>query len=439
MASESSASRTMTRRNFLRTTVAVSGIATFGPAFSRTAFATGETTTGVLPAWAREYAPAVSGPFDPGTGMFNWKAVGAEANVLRTKQSLVDSFVSDQHHLFVGDSLTAGWNDSSGNAQGADRDKSWPYVYRRALTSTLGLPEGGTGVVRAMETIGTFASYRDARWSPGPNNVSVIAKGHYVQISNATLTFDSARTGFTPVAGDTVAVTYLDAGTIQVIVDARPAVKLIGGNSGAVKRYVVSGLPRTPHKVVVKAGFGATGKVVGAEVYQQRGISAHNVAQGGSGVTGDVQKDWSYPANGTAALSMSKCFSSFGGYAKTPSTVFICLGANDLNANRSNLGAIRDGIAQTAAYYKANSDIVMIAEPHFSPTFSTVDIKPLLGMLYQLCYDNNWPLWDLEHFTGGYEKLLAAGLIGDATGHFKPEGYALMGKAMAGVVASSLG
>ncbi len=431
--------RRLNRRNFLRTTIAASGVAALGPSLGQAAFATDEPAAVVLPAWARQYAPGVAGPFDPATGIFNWRPSGAGENVARTRSSLTDAFGADQHHLFIGDSVTAGWNSLSPTFTGSiDRDKSWPYYYRRSLTSRLGLPEGGTGMVRTFDLNGATASYFDARWSPGPNGISVQPKGHFVQVVNTTLTFDSAKAGFTPVTGDAVAVMYIDAGSIQVSVDAQPFVVVPGGNTGAVRRYQVTGLARTTHKIRIKTGLGVTGRIIGAEVYQQRGISAHNVAQGGSGVTGNVQKDWSYPATGTAATSMSKCFSGFTGYAKTPSTVFICLGGNDLNSNKTNLGAIRDGILETAGYYKANSDIVIIAESHGSQTFSKVDIKPLLGMLYQLCYDNNWPLWDLEHFLGGYEALKAAGLTGDAYGHLKPAGHALMGQTMAGIVAGSL-
>ncbi len=432
--------RSVSRRALLRTTAAVSGVVATSPVLGQAAFAAAaESTDGFLPAWARQYAPGVSGPFDPTTGMFNWRTSGAGENVARTRSSLTGAFSSDQHHLFVGDSVTAGWNSLSLTFSGTiDRDKSWPYYYRRALTTRLGLPEGGTGMVRTFELNGMTTPYVDGRWSPAPNGIGVQAKGHFVQVSNATLTFNSAAAKFTPVSGDTVAVMYIDAGNFAVSIDGKAFVTVPGGKTGVVKRYAVAGLANTPHKVAIRTGLGVSAKIVGAEVYQQRGISAHNVAQGGSGVTGNTQKDWSYSADGTAAGSMSRCFSNCSGYCKPPSTVFVCLGGNDLNSNKTNLGAIRDGILETANYYRANSDIVIIAEAHGSQTFSKVDIKPLLGMLYQLCYDNNWPLWDLEHFTGGFEAMKAAGLTGDAYGHLTPAGYALMGQTMAGIVAGSL-
>src|SRR5205085_6924555 len=99
------------RRSFLRTAAAASGLATLGVGLRGPAYGdgidlgAGEPGDGVLPAWAKQYAPSVSGPFDAATGVFNWRPSGLKQNVTRTKESLTGAFSRDQHHLFVGDSI----------------------------------------------------------------------------------------------------------------------------------------------------------------------------------------------------------------------------------------------------------------------------------------------------------------------------------------------
>lgn len=381
-----------------------------------------------IPTWVPTH---LRSSFDPATGMFNLKA----DNTARTRASLANASLSQQNHVFVGDSVTAGWNSLSPTFQGkVDRDKSWPYYYRRALNAKLGLPvENSTGLVRSFELNGYTSPYMDSRWSPTTNGVGIQAKGHYVNVTNSSFTFDSAAKGFTPISGNAVAVTYLDSGTFKVSIDGGLAVTIKGTKTGKVMRYMKTGLANKPHKVKISVGFGVSTHIVGAEVYSGKGIAANNIAQGGSGVTGDKQDDWSVP--GVPSVSMSGAFSSPAAYSNTPSTVFIALGGNDLNSNADNLAAIRDGILETANLYQ-NSDIVIITVAHGSPTFSKVDIKPLLTMLYQMSYDNNWPLWDLEYVTGGYEKLAEQGLTGDTYGHMTPEGHRILGEKMADIIAN---
>lgn len=413
------------RNTLFRPVVAVLAVATFGITASQLV-ALADTA---LPAWAPS---GLNAPFDPATGMFNLKA----DNTVKTRAALANAGTAQQNTVFVGDSVTAGWNSLSPTFQGkVDRDTSWPYYYRRAMNTKLGLPvESGTGLVRSFELNGYTGPYMDARWSPTTNGVGIQAKGHYVNVTNSSFTFDSAAKNFTPVTGTAVAITYFDSGTFKVSIDGGAAITVTGTKTGAIKRFVKTGLANKAHKVKIGVGFGVNTQIIGAEVYQNRGISASNVAQGGSGVTGDTQDDWSVP--GAPAVSMSAAFSNPTAYSSTPSTVFIALGGNDINSNADNLGAIRDGILETANFYRA-SDIVIITPAHGSPSFSKVDIKPLLTMLYQLAYDNNWPLWDLEYVTGGYEGLAAQGYVGDTYGHLTPAGHKMLGDKMANIIANA--
>lgn len=381
------------------------------------------------PAWV---PPALTGHFDSSTGMFNYKA----ANTVRTRASLTGAATAQQNHLFVGDSISAGWNALTPTFQGKiDRDKSYPYYYRRALNTKLNLPaETGTGLVRTFELNGYSTPYFDARWSPGPNGVGVQAKGHYVNVTNSSVTFNSAAKNFTSVAGTAVGVTYIDASDFKVSIDGGAAVTVKGTKTGKVMRYNKTGLTNKAHTVKVAVAFGANAKIVGAEVYSPKGISAHNVAQGGSGVTGGKQDDWSVA--GDPSLVMSSTFNNASAYSSKPSTVFIELGGNDLNTNAANLAAVRDGIKETADLYPG-SDIVILGLAHGSSQFSKVDIKPLLTMLYQMAYDNNWAYWDLEYVTGGYDGLAAMGYVGDNYGHITPAGYKWLGEKLANIVANA--
>lgn len=383
-----------------------------------------------MPSWAPR---GLNAPFDPTIGMFNFRA----DNMAKTINSLSNAATSQQNHVFVGDSFMAGWNskDILGNGT-IDRDKTLPYFYRRTLNTALNLPtESGTGLVRPFEVKGGLLGnipYSDGRWSK-PDGLFSKEKGHYVMVSNGKLTFNSAAKGFTPITGTNIALTYQDTGPFSVSVDNGAFVKVNSNKTGAVKRYEVAGLANTTHQITIKVDFGQKVHVIGAEVYSNKGIAAHNIAQGGSKATGGAQDDWSVP--GDPSVSMSGAFSPASAYSSAPSTVFITLGGNDLNKNAKNLGAIRDGIWETAQFYK-NSDIIIVAEAHGSPGFSTVDIKPLLTMLYQMAYDNNWALWDLEYLTGGYEPMAAQGLTGDTYGHLKPAGYQMLGVKLANFMAN---
>src|SRR5205085_11369845 len=132
----------------------------------------------------------------------------------------------------------------------------------------------------------------DARWSPGPTGVGVTGRDHYLSVSNASVTFDSGKAGFTPGIGTAVAVVYLDSGSFTVTVDGGIARPVTGTGTGAVKRFEVRGLPAGTHVVKVQASQ-APVSVVGAEVFAASGFSAGTVAQGRSGLTGGRQQDWS--------------------------------------------------------------------------------------------------------------------------------------------------
>ncbi len=378
------------------------------------------------------YVPAnLTTLFDPATGMFNYKA----DNMARTRASLANATTSQQNHVFVGDSITAGWNALTPTFQGKiDRDKSMPYYYRRLLNTKLNLPvESSTGLVRTFELNGYSSPYFDARWSPGPNGVGVQARGHYINVTNSSATFDSAAKGFTPVAGNTVAISYYDSGTFKVSIDGGAAITVTGTKTGTIKRFVKTGLANKAHKVKISVSFGVSTQIIGAEVYSNKGIAAHNIAQGGSGVTGDTQDDWSVA--GDPKIAMSSQFNNPTNYSSQPSTVFIELGGNDLNKNANNLGAIRDGIFETAKLYP-NSDIVLLSVAQGSSQFTKTDINPLMTMLYQLAYDNNWPLWDIQYVTGGYDGLVIKGYVGDTYGHLTPAGYKWLGEKMANIIAN---
>ena len=380
-----------------------------------------------LPAYAPTSVSTAS--FNTATGMFNLTA----ANTARTRASFTNAKSVQQNEVFVGDSITAGWNALSPTFQGTiNRDKSWPYYYRRALNTKLGLPaESGTGLVRAFELNGYSTPYFDGRWSPGPNGVGVQAKGHYVNVTNSSVTFNSAAKNFTPVTGTAVGVSYFDGGDFKVSIDGGAAVTVKGGKTGKIMRYSKTGLANKAHTVKIGVGFGVSVQVVGAEVYSPKGIIASNVAQGGSGVTGDKQDDWS--VSGDPKVAMSSTFSNPALYSNAPSTVFIELGGNDLNSNADNLSAIRDGILETASQYQG-SDIILLSLAQGSAQFSKVDIGPLQTMLYQLAYDHNWPLWDIQYVTGGYDGLKAKGYVGDNYGHFTPAGYQWFGEMMANTI-----
>lgn len=368
--------------------------------------------------------PAEAGVGDS-LGAYNFNST----TLARTKAALADPQATTQM-VFIGDSITAGWNslDAYGNGT-INRDASWPYKLRRELTSRYNLPAGGTGLVRNFELRASAAGsayYYDKRWSPAPNGIGVKANGHYVTVSNASVTFNSGASGFTPTPGDSVAITYLDTSAFTVSVDGGAKVKIPGTNTGQVRRWVKTGLTHKTHTIKVAAGFGAKARIVGGEVYT-KGIQASNVAQGGSQVTGGAQDDWSVDG----PLTMGSVFASPNAFGSTPTTVFIEVGANDLKS--STYETISTNVGKVASRYP-NSDIVIIGYAQPGTALTTKDVKPLNALMLQMSLERGWAFWDFQEWSGGYNTLAAAGLVGDKYGHLNTQGYALMGATMANII-----
>jgi hypothetical protein len=308
-------------------------------------------------------------------------------------------------------------------------------IYRDNLSQRLGLTPGGTGYVRSSDARGLSQPYYDDRWTGPMTNWQ--HKGHYIQGNS----FTPAVTFVSDKAGTIAAVTVIDRGNLTISVDGATSgagfLSVTGGNTNAVKRYVFSGLANTTHTIKVTP-VGQTW-LAGAMVYNNLGIQAHNIAQGGSKAA-DInhdQTEWDYIS--TIDLSMVPHFTdAVGCWGQTPSTVYLLLGGNDIHRMGTTQGPM-DFIAAACADVASKfvgSDIVLIAVCHGSQQFSTLDIKPYLAAMYQQAYDHDWPLWDLEYFTGGYEQLQAQGYTGDTWGHLNPAGYAYLGQTLAGIAAS---
>ena len=407
----------------------------------------------VLPEYVQAYFPSITGPWDANTGMFNWRPSGSNQNAQRTKLSVAQASTQDVHHVFVGDSITAAWNSFNGITGTSDKDKSWPYYYRRSLEARLGLTnaKGGTGLVRALELYAT-GTIVDPRWNTAINPLGgVVNKKYYVQLNSpATLTFDSGASGFSEGTGTCAALVFIDGPVnVQVRVDGGSYQTITCSNSGAVRRYEFTGLANTTHTLQVKPASGNGAYVVGAEVYTKgKGVQPHVVAEGGSGAldasadtTTEPDKSWAAQGTGdTTANSMGYTYSRPSAYNATPSTVFIEIGGNDLNnsTDSTHFQNIVNATKVVADRYKATTDVVLIAICNGSSSFYSPGpsgMREYWAKMYKLAYDNNWALWDWQYFLGGFEKLQEQGLTGDNYGHMTPEGYALIGQTMAGIVA----
>lgn len=353
--------------------------------------------------------------FHQAYGTFNWNS-STTANL---RAALANAATAPAHQVFVGDSVTEGWNYLNHmppyNASG-DLLHSWPIFTREYINDMVGLPDGGTGFVRAH----SIQNFVDPRWTYSgswTNNV------HYVTTTSGTATFASNKDG------DGIAVILLAGGAVQVSVDGGAPI-VIPATTGPT-RFTLTGLAKTTHTINIRSNTGAQINLAGAEVFNtEGGIRTHNVAQGGAKAAGVGQDAWSDSSGGVTGNMLPLYTQSANTWGATPQTVFVALGGNDIHSNTDYgvIAAALDTIGQ--AFDGPNTDIVLITVSHGSKTFSTRDIVPLLANTYQLALDRNWPLIDLEFITGGYESMAGLGYTGDVYGHLNVKGAEFVGNAI---------
>jgi lysophospholipase L1-like esterase len=372
-----------------------------------------DSSSAVGPAYLPTSAANV---FELPTSSYNYKS--SNTRVHRAGLAAAASGASASQ-LFIGDSLTAGCIGGTS----FDRLNAWPRLYSATLAN-LGIPSGGTGLVRIVDGTTT-----DARWTVGNGWVGFTTCA-YAITSGATATMTS------DVSGTCVAVSYVQGvggGGFTVSIDGAaggPGFAEVS-TAGATKaaRLELTGLADVVHSVTITTTSAAMVVIVGVEVFETRGLMCHNIAQSGSRASGTGRSSWSdTTTSGGSAQPLTIYNSNSAIYGQVPATVHCALGVNDLIAGATP-SAVTAGLS-TIREACGPSDFFLYLEPQ--PNAVAVDDwLAYATALYSLADDLDVPLFDLQDRLGGYASEMADGLAGDSVAHLNRAGYCDWGRSAA--------
>jgi hypothetical protein len=258
---------------------------------------------------APSYAPEIlANQFDPRRSIYNWKS----SNTRWLRRGLaIAARGGKSDHICIGDSITAGAVSGIGTTL-YDRPNAWPIAMRNALAG-MGVPVGGTGIVRPIDNASTDARYSSTgTW--GNNGVYIFST-----TVSSTLTF-------TPDSSGTIAdVQYYDgaAGTFTISVNGVVVRTVTGSGSGSAWKHaritgqnIVANLTKI---VLTQTVVNTTGIIIaGINVYTPNGgLIIHNVAQSGSRASGNTGvNSWTDTTSTGNSASPYKTFGDSGGRSR---------------------------------------------------------------------------------------------------------------------------
>ena len=258
------------------------------------------------------YPPAYAGDpktlanyYDLRRGMYNWK----RSNTIFLRRGLaIAARGGKSDHIVIGDSVPAGAVSGVGTTI-YDRPNSWPMAMRNALAG-MGVPIGGTGMVRPIDNTATDARYSSTgTW--GNNGVYIFST-----TVSSTLTF-------TPdISGSIVDVQYYDGagGTFTITINGVVARTVTGSGSGTAWKHArVTGqniIANVSKIVITQTVVNTTGIIIaGINVFSPNsGLIVHNVAQSGSRASGNTGvNSWTDTTSTGNSASPYKTFGDSGG------------------------------------------------------------------------------------------------------------------------------
>jgi lysophospholipase L1-like esterase len=375
--------------------------------------ACGEKTPAASPAEQHEL-PRVSAERPSLPCVYNWKA----SNTGRLRASLDGATNKRVNHVFIGDSITAGYLGGSENPQ-YNALIAWPRVYRSALQAQ-GIPVAGTGLVPCISGDAPY----DPRWTRSGGWDASLAYMVFVRASGETATFVSD----TP--GTEVSVYYFgNSAGMKINVDGGSDSHLPMDGVAHANVHTVTGLPNTAHTVVITTTTAEYNQMVGASTQGGDGLVCHNIAVGGATASGPKLAAW---ATTTPGYINPALVGALTAASIIPDVVYVALGGNDIQDGYSTSQIVT--ALTTLRNQFASSDVIIIGENEFDGYQSVW--RQWSSALHALADTLDCPLVDLYVRYGEYSNAVANRLMGDGA-HLNAKAQSDIGTTIASLASSS--
>lgn len=308
--------------------------------------------------------------------------------------------------LIVGNSTSSGYNVAGAETP----DTSWPGILRASLI-TLGVVDGGANVCTADFTHPPQWTF-SANWTQvGPLIFSTAAA--------ATATYVSTN------KGGRVTVWYSDQSTnFSYTVDGGAVNNVVPGGTQTLKSNSVTGLANTVHTIVITT-TAANCFPISVQVNGANGIVMCNFAMSGSGVVNGYANapgtagNWSSTVvNSLGWMRQQQIFNALTG-ARTEGTYkggigLFCVGANDM-ANGATIAQLVQGYETVLA---ASPTLAWgIVQEYRSPIYTNAVQATIRQAMQQFAIKHGIPIFDWDQRLGGYDAMLAAGLLQSDAAH----------------------
>lgn len=361
---------------------------------------------GAAPAYVLANGHTPLNHFNAERSVYNWKASNTDQMRASLNRALSGSL---EHHVFIGDSETH--NFVGPPPAVSDPRQMWPRRWRDFLTTTLGVPSGGEGVIRVGKA--TQTGFLDPRWTLGSGWTQFTTNA-------AAATNGAVATCVTSQACTTVELYYRDvsgSATASVTVDGANAQTITTTGTSAMKKLTWTGLANTTHTIVLTTTSATSFTLFGAGAYNASGLVAQNMAAYGTQVT----TDW-----GTSYFSYASVVQLlFGGTVTAPATtagvgnglahptvLHVQLGVNDIKNTTTSAATIAAAI-QTLVGYFAGAEVYLHAQlqPNTTLGVTQAEWEEYVAALYALADTLDVPLFDWHHRSGGITTALANGAM----------------------------
>jgi lysophospholipase L1-like esterase len=402
-------SETLTRRAALRRLallgISVGAATTLASACDRTAPAVGQ---------AASAAPSVPVPPLGPARAYNWKA----SNTKRLRASLDRASSLRANHVFIGDSITAGYLGGAETPQ-YDALEAWPMFYRSVLRDN-GIPVAGTGLVPC---ISGDAQY-DPRWTRSGAWDASLAFTLFVRADGESATFAS------DLPGTEVSVFYSgNSAGMKITIDGGPDIDLPMDGVGHSVVHTETGLSNTAHTVTISTTSDSYNQLIGASTQAGDGLICHNIAVGGATASGPNLAAWATTAPGYLNATFIGALTAA---SVTPDVVYVALGGNDIQ-NGYSVPDIIAGLSDLREQFPS-SDYVLIGQNEFDGYQAVW--SDWSRALHQLADTLDCPLVDLYERYGEYRQAVEKRVMGDGA-HLNGRAQEDIGTTMAALALSS--
>lgn len=308
--------------------------------------------------------------------------------------------------LIVGNSTSSGYQVTGPETP----DTAWPGILRNSLIA-LGVQDGGVNMPTADLTHPPQWTY-DAHWTQvGPLIFSNLA--------GAVATYLSTN------KGTRVTLFYSDQSVnFGFTIDGGANNPVVPGGTQTIKSVTVTGLANAVHSVAITASA-ANMFPISCMVGNPNGLVLCHFAMSGSGVVNGYANapgtagNWaSTVVNSLGWMRQQQIFNALTG-ARPEGTYkggigLFCVGANDI-ANGQTIAALVQGYETVMA---ASPPMAWgIVQEYRSPLYSNAVQATIRTAMQAFAIKHGIPIFDWDMRLGGYDAMLAAGLLQSDAAH----------------------